>query len=55
MVFLERYFHNKDNVKKHFDEFAASKGFDPLVAENWYSFTAVELREVSSQLYIFCN
>jgi hypothetical protein len=54
---LERYYQNKDNVKRYFDEFAASKGFDSLIPENWYSFTSADLKEVISSdcLQISCH
>ncbi len=31
------------NRKQFFVEFAANKGFDPFVAQNWYSVSAKEI------------
>lgn len=34
-----RYYSNTENRRLFFDRFAAARGFDPLVRENWYSIT----------------
>lgn len=39
---LGKYWHSMENRKKFFDGFAEKKGFDPLQAENWKSFTQVD-------------
>eukprot|EP00026_Physarum_polycephalum_P003058 Phypoly_transcript_03067.p1 GENE.Phypoly_transcript_03067~~Phypoly_transcript_03067.p1 ORF type:complete len:822 (+),score=139.06 Phypoly_transcript_03067:68-2533(+) len=36
----KKYWDNAENRKKAFDQFAASRGFDPLVTENWYPIIA---------------
>eukprot|EP00026_Physarum_polycephalum_P002000 Phypoly_transcript_02004.p1 GENE.Phypoly_transcript_02004~~Phypoly_transcript_02004.p1 ORF type:complete len:496 (+),score=54.29 Phypoly_transcript_02004:1101-2588(+) len=33
----KNYWHDKENRKKFFDQYAHEKGFDPLSAESWYS------------------
>ena len=30
------YWKNTQNIKAWFDDFAKTKGFDPLIADNWY-------------------
>jgi len=35
----QKYYAIKENRKLFFDQFATSKGFDPLVCENWYTVT----------------
>ena len=32
-----KYWDKKEHRKLFFDDLARTKGFDPLVAENWYS------------------
>ncbi len=34
-VFTDKYWRNSHNRRRFFIEFAAQKGFDPLVAANW--------------------
>jgi len=50
---LDRYFHvpnqhwkNKENCRKHFLQFSISRGFDPLVASNWFPYLDVSLKEL---------
>jgi hypothetical protein len=43
---LEHHYSNKENIKQFFDDFASSNGFDPLIAENWYSVTLADLKKV---------
>ena len=31
------YWNNDDNKREFFKQFAAKRGFDPLIATNWYS------------------
>ena len=37
---LGKYWNSIENRRKAFDQFAASRGFDPLVVENWYPLIA---------------
>lgn len=32
-----------NNRREFFENFAAKKGFDPLIAENWYTFTREDI------------
>lgn len=41
--YSENYYADAVNRKKIFDKFAKSRGFDPLVAENWYSITSEDI------------
>lgn len=34
-----------DNRKRHFDDYAKSLGFDPLIAENWYHFSSQDIKK----------
>lgn len=40
---LENHFQSAENRKKFFDEIAREKGFNPLVASNWYSISRLEV------------
>ena len=42
----ENYWRNRANKRKYFLNFARAKGFDPLIASNWYS----RYQEVKVQL-----
>lgn len=45
---VPRYFYNeRANRKLYFDNFAATKGFDPLIASNWYRVPSGILRQNS--------
>jgi len=46
------YWHTKTNKVKFFNNFAKSKGFDPLVAENWYRVARVEIKKTKKAAYI---
>eukprot|EP00026_Physarum_polycephalum_P003096 Phypoly_transcript_03105.p1 GENE.Phypoly_transcript_03105~~Phypoly_transcript_03105.p1 ORF type:complete len:513 (+),score=72.19 Phypoly_transcript_03105:641-2179(+) len=37
-----------ENSRKFFDDFASSKNFDPLVAENWYQFQGSDFKNIHS-------
>ena len=39
------YWHDLNNRKSFFDDFAKSKGFDPLLPENWYKIPRDEVIE----------
>lgn len=39
------YWANARNRRHFFERFAADKGFDPLIAQNWYSITHEQLDE----------
>ena len=45
--------HTISSRKKWFEDFARSRGFDPLIADNWYKITPSQLaqQEVSSLLF----
>jgi hypothetical protein len=47
--YLESRWHSVFNRKKWFDDFARSRGFDPLIASNWYkmNYSQLALQEVS--------
>ena len=38
-VFVENYWFDKSNIRKFFEKFAASSGFDPLSAKSWHEVT----------------
>ena len=44
-LYSERYYENEENRRSFFVEFAKSKSFDPLNAEDWYS---VSIREIKT-------
>ena len=39
------YWLSMENRKKHFDEYAKSQKFDPLIAENWYHLSSMDIRK----------
>eukprot|EP00026_Physarum_polycephalum_P003479 Phypoly_transcript_03491.p1 GENE.Phypoly_transcript_03491~~Phypoly_transcript_03491.p1 ORF type:complete len:593 (+),score=70.39 Phypoly_transcript_03491:636-2414(+) len=47
-----RNYWNKSNRKKFLDNFAKTKGFDPLVAENWYLIQRSEIKKLKSGSYM---
>lgn len=47
IIITGTYWEDPANIKHFFDDFAAKRKFDPLVASNWYS---VKLVEVLNQL-----
>lgn len=36
---------NPENKRKFLDNFAKQKGFDPLIAENWYTIQISDIKE----------
>lgn len=44
---------NSQNLREFFDEFAKTKGFNPLAAENWYpvKFADILKKRVSTQVF----
>jgi len=42
----KNFWTDKDNRKNFFNSFAKSKGFDPLIPENWYSITVADILPV---------
>lgn len=42
-VFLGNFGRDMANQKRFFSEFAESHNFDPLVADNWRSYTAADI------------
>ena len=38
-----KYWQEGRSIKKFFDEFAQKKGFDPLIAKNWYLVSVAEI------------
>lgn len=42
------------NIKIYFENFASSRNFDPLVADNWYKYTYYDLTS-DRVFYLFCN
>lgn len=36
LIIPGKYWNNAQNRRKFFDDFAAKRGFDALIAENWY-------------------
>ncbi len=46
-VFTGKYWKDTHNRRKFFIEFAAQKGFDPLVAENWNN---IKTKDISEQV-----
>jgi hypothetical protein len=41
--FLDRYWTDKDNRRNFFDEFAATRNFDPLIPEKWNSVSYADI------------
>lgn len=39
----EKYWLENDNRRKFFIDYAEQSGFDPLVPENWYSVSGVDV------------
>jgi hypothetical protein len=37
IYFFSDFWDKNENKRKLFEDYAASKGFDPLVPENWYN------------------
>lgn len=42
-VKLENHWHDIINRRKYFEQYARSKGFDPLVPDNWYAVQVIDL------------
>jgi hypothetical protein len=40
------FWHEVKNRRKFFDSFAREQGFDPLIAENWYSADTAAIRRL---------
>jgi DNA ligase-1 len=52
------HFADTNNTRKLYEDFARQRGFDPLVAENWYPITYMQLRSAKGMRSIFnhdCN
>ena len=43
-MIIENYWEDQDNAKRFFDDFAKSRGFDPLNPERWYGFIKSDIR-----------
>lgn len=41
-----------NNQREFFDSFAAERNFDPLIPENWYSFTKRDIKGVRHSLVL---
>lgn len=48
---------NPENKRKFLDNFAKQRGFDPLIAENWYTIQISDIKEeqVCLIFFIFVN
>eukprot|EP00026_Physarum_polycephalum_P002670 Phypoly_transcript_02678.p1 GENE.Phypoly_transcript_02678~~Phypoly_transcript_02678.p1 ORF type:complete len:822 (+),score=110.18 Phypoly_transcript_02678:190-2655(+) len=44
------FWRDSNNKRIFFDEYARNKGFDPLLAENWYSLDSKDLRSFSKDI-----
>lgn len=43
--YLALYWKYDENRKKFFEKFAKNHKFDPLLAENWYNISALEVKK----------
>ncbi len=52
---LDNYWRSTENQRKFFIEFAAKKGFDPLVPENWDKITTRASRKLVRKKGMICG
>lgn len=48
----ETQYANETNRRRFFEEFAASKGFDPLIASNWYPVAKEDVKSLKVSFLI---
>lgn len=53
IMYIDSYYGSEVNRRLFFNNFAKIKGFDPLIAQNWYSVTSEELTSHKVLIFIF--
>lgn len=54
VLMIDNHWNSKENIRNFFDSFAASKGFDPLLCENWYSVTQQAVLKAKVCVFVSC-
>lgn len=44
LTVIDELWQSEHNRRRFFEDFAETKGFEPLLAENWYSITSKDIK-----------